>query len=103
MSFKIMIERTFKEPVNADILKIIDDIRVKALRQRGYIGGETMVNVENDRDLLVISLWSNVDDWKTWYDGKDWKEQEKQLVPHLAGPVRVRAYMPGADYKKDIS
>ena len=38
MSTRIMIERKFKNPITSDILRIIDEIRVKALRQRGYIG-----------------------------------------------------------------
>ena len=103
MSIKILIERCFKEPVNPDILKVVEDIRIKALRQRGYIGGETVVNVDDRRELMVISLWSNVEDWKQWYEGKDWQEQEKQLAPHLAGPVTIKTYMPGADYKKAIA
>lgn len=101
MSIKIMIDRKFKEPVSPDILKVIEDIRIKALRQRGYIGGETMLEAGDDRHLLVISLWSSVKDWETWYEGKDWKSLEKQLGPHLAEPVKVRVFIPGADYLKN--
>ncbi len=100
MSTKILIERKFKEPVTPEILKIIEDLRIKALRQRGYIGGETVINAEDYRDLLVISLWSSVEDWKTWYEGEDWKDLEKQLAPHLAEPVTVRIFIPSADYSK---
>lgn len=100
MSTKILIERRFKEPVSPDILKVIEDIRIKALRQRGYIGGETMIDAEDDRNVLVISLWSSVTDWTTWYGGKDWKSLEKQLIPYLAEPVKVRVFIAGADYAK---
>jgi len=100
MSTKIMIERTFKNPVSPEQLKVIEDIRIKALRQRGYIGGETLVDADNDHRLLVISLWSAVEDWKSWYEGKDWKSLEKELTPHLADPVTVRVFIPAADYLK---
>ncbi len=100
MSIKILIDRKFKNPVSPDILKVIEDIRIKALRQRGYIGGETMLDAEDDRHLLVISLWSSVSDWTAWYEGKDWKVLEKELAPHLAEPVKVRVFIPGADYLK---
>jgi len=100
MSIKILIDRKFKEPVSADILKVIEDIRIKALRQRGYIGGETMVEAGDDRHLLVISLWSSVEDWKTWYEGNEWKSQEKELAPRLADPVKVQVFIPSADYLK---
>ncbi len=100
MSIKIMIERKFKEAVSQEILEIIDEIRIKALRDRGYIGGETVVNVDDDREVLVISAWASVDDWKTWYDNKDWEDLEKGLASHLEESVKIRIFMPGADYAK---
>ena len=103
MSIKIIIERKFKETPTLEILQVLDEIRIIALRNRGYIGGETIVNVDDDREILVISSWSSVDDWKTWYDTKEWKELEKDLAPHLDGSVKIRIFMPGADYEKKLS
>jgi heme-degrading monooxygenase HmoA len=100
MSIKIVIERKFKEAVVPEMLQIIDEIRIKALRDRGYIGGETVVNVDDDREVLVFSAWSSVDDWDTWYNKKDWEELEKKLAPHLEEAVKIRAFMPGSDYTK---
>lgn len=101
MSVKIMIERQFKEAVDPDILEIIDEIRIKALRDRGYIGGETIVNCDNPKEVLVISAWASVDDWKRWYEKKEWEELEKKLLRRLAEPVKIRAFMPRADYVKE--
>ena len=100
MSFKIIIERKFKEPVSQSVLEIIDEIRIKAIRDRGYIGGETLVNAENGKEVIVVSSWSNVDDWKTWYEKKDWEDLEKQLASKLEEPANVRVFTPGANYSK---
>ncbi len=102
MSTRIMIERKFKNPITSDILRIIDEIRVKALRQRGYIGGETVVNADDDRDVLVISSWASVNDWEAWYETKDWKDYEKELAPHLDEPVKLTVFIPRADYEKKL-
>ena len=102
MSIKIVIERKFKEAVVQEILEIIDEIRIKALRDKGYIGGETIVNVDDDREVLVVSAWSSVEDWKTWYDKKEWEELEKKLTPRLEEPAKIRIFMPGADYAKGL-
>jgi heme-degrading monooxygenase HmoA len=102
MSTRIMIERKFKNPITSDILRIIDEIRVKALRQRGYVGGETVVNADDDRDVLVISSWASVNDWEAWYETKDWKDYEKELAPHLDGPVELTVFIPRADYEKKL-
>lgn len=101
MSIKIVIERKFKERVTPDILQILDEIRIKALRVRGYIGGETAVNVDDAREVLVFSSWSGTEDWTTWYKTEEWKDLEKKLAPHLAETVKVRVFMPAADYEKE--
>jgi len=100
MSVKIVIERKFKGAPTEDDLRVIDEIRIQALRNRGYIGGETVVNADNGREVLVFSAWSSVDDWKTWYGKKDWQDLEKALMPHLEEPAKIRVFMPGADYAK---
>lgn len=100
MSIKIVIERKFKEPVVPEILQILDEIRIKALRVKGYIGGETAVNVDDDREVLVFSSWSSAEDWTKWYDTEEWKDLEKKLVPHLAETVKVNVFIPAADYEK---
>ena len=102
MSTRIMIERKFKNPITSEILQIIDEIRIKALRQKGYIGGETVVNADNDRNVLVISSWASVADWKAWYETREWKDYEKDLAPHLDGPVKVAAFIPRADYERKL-
>ncbi len=100
MSIKIMIKRRFKEPVSAETLEIIDEIRMKALKDKGYIGGETLVNCDDSKEVLVISSWSSLEEWEAWYEKKEWEELEKKLLPHLDGEVNVTAFMPRADYLK---
>lgn len=100
MSFKIIIERKFKAPVNQEVLEIIDEIRIKALRDRGYIGGETLVNADDGKEVIVVSSWANVDDWKNWYEKKEWEELEKEFASQLEEPAKVRIFTPGAEYSK---
>lgn len=103
MSVKILIERKFKDAVPPEMLEVLDEIRIKALRNRGYIGGETVVNVDDSREVVVLSAWSSVEDWKTWYGAKEWKELEKKLSPELQEPTKIRGFMPAADYLKTYS
>ena len=101
MSFKIIIERKFKESPVSENLRNIENLRIKALRQRGYIGGETVVNFDDNREVLVISAWSTVDDWRTWLNSQERAKLENELSPHLEEPGKIRAFMPSADYAKE--
>ncbi len=100
MSIKIVIERRFKEKVRPETLRTIDEIRMQALRSRGYIGGETMVNLKDNKEVSVISAWSSLEDWTSWYEKREWEALEKELLPYLVEPANIRAFMPGADFEK---
>ncbi|MBW2029315.1 MAG: hypothetical protein JRH06_00515 [Deltaproteobacteria bacterium] len=85
MSIKVMIERRFKENVSSEILRLIDEIRIKALRNRGYIGGETVVNIDDSREVMVISAWSNIRDWNDWYQTGTLERLGKETGPPIRG------------------
>ena len=103
MSTKIIIERRCREAVTSEDLRIIDEIRMKALRNRGYIGGETIVNAEDPHEVIVISAWSNAGDWKAWYENLEWKGLEKELTSRLERSANVRIFVAGAEYAKSLN
>ena len=100
MSVKIMIVRKFKEAPREEDLSAIDELRIKALRQKGYIGGETVVNCDDNREVMVLSAWSSLEDWETWVKDQERDELEDELASRLEEPVKIRAFMPSADYMK---
>jgi heme-degrading monooxygenase HmoA len=101
MSVEIIIERKFKGAPFLEHLHAIDDLRMKAMKQKGYIRGETLVNLEDQREVVVLSFWSSLDDWKTWLNSEERQKMENELASYLEEPVRIRSYMPTADYVKE--
>ncbi len=97
MSAKIIIERKFKEAPSPENYKSINKLRVSAMHQRGYISGETLINLEDNREFVVISFWSKIDDWKSWLNSEERSELENELAPHLEEPAKIRAFRIGAD------
>lgn len=65
MSVKIIIERKFREAPLAEDFQLINSLRTEAIRQRGYITEETLVNLRDKREVTVISYWASMDDWKS--------------------------------------
>ena len=97
MSVKILIERKFKEGVGPGTLKTINALRIAALKRDGYIGGETLVSHADQRDLLVISQWSSMDDWKSWQLSPERVELEMALSKDLEGPTQISEFMSGTE------
>ncbi len=52
---RVLIERKLRKREN--ISKLIRQIRVAAMAQRGYISGETLFDTEENGTIAVISTW----------------------------------------------
>ncbi len=101
MSVKIMIERTFKADFSPEDLVHLNDLRIAAMRQKGYISGETLVNLENKTEVVVLSVWSSLDDWEAWTSSQERAKLENGLAPLLQEPTKIRPFMLGADAIKE--
>jgi len=102
MTIKIMIERKFKENPKIEDIRIINDLRIKAMTQKGYVSGETLIETKDNRTMLVLSVWATLDDWEKWVDAPDRNKLEKKLSMRLAKPPQIRSFLLGADCFRDI-
>ena len=102
MSVKILIEREFKETPIPENFRAINDLRRKAMRQKGYISGETLADFELAH-VVVLSTWSSLDDWSRWVKSEERGKLENKLAVYLKGPAKIRAFMASADYISETS
>jgi len=54
-------------------------MRALAMNQEGYIAGETMQNLDDPEEFLVISIWDSADEWKNWLINKERKEIQGKM------------------------
>ena len=101
MSVKILLGRRFKEALGQKNFQALEEIRMRAMEQEGYITGETLVNFADSREVLVVSTWSSLNDWKRWADSEERRELENELMHYLEGPTDIRHFMLGADALKE--
>jgi heme-degrading monooxygenase HmoA len=97
MAVKIIIDRKFKEAPMPESLKVINELRILAMQQSGYISGETLVGIEDIQNVVVLSSWSSFEDWERWENSQDRRKLENELTPHLEEPVKIRPFLLGAD------
>ena len=67
------------------------------MQQKGYVSGETLVGLEDDREVVVLSVWSSQYDWTTWSNSQERGKLENELSARLEEPVRIRPFKLGAD------
>ena len=98
MTIKILLERKFKEDPSFEEINTINELRIGAMQQKGYVSGETLVDFHDHRRILVISVWVNKAGWEAWVNSDERRNLEANLSKNLKQPPIIRSFMLGADY-----
>ena len=65
---KVFIEQDCQPGKEVQFKDILIEMRNMAMRQRGYISGETLRELINPSHFRIASTWSTLEDWKTWHE-----------------------------------
>jgi heme-degrading monooxygenase HmoA len=95
MVVKVMIKRKIKEGKAREVFALLNKFRSDAMNQRGYISGETLLNHDDPREILVISMWQGIENWLSWKENPERKANEARLEKFLEGPTAYEAYVLG--------
>jgi heme-degrading monooxygenase HmoA len=83
-------------------IKIINELRASAMQQSGYVSGETLVDLDDHRKIVVISVWTNKASWEKWKNSDQRRIIEANLNENLKQRPIIRSFMLGADYLGDV-
>ena len=92
MAVKVLIRRKVSKEHEEDLFQLITQLRSLATRQPGYISGETMRNIEDEDEYLVISTWESLDDWNAWKMSDERAEIQGNVDKLLKGESRYEVY-----------
>jgi heme-degrading monooxygenase HmoA len=95
MAVKILIKRRVPKAKEAKLLPLLLDLRSKATTQPGYISGETLRNVNDPEDYVVISTWQSVEAWKAWEAYKGRNEIQRKIDDLLGEKTTYGVYFYG--------
>ena len=98
MVVKVMIKRTIQEGKTREVFALLNKFRSDAMNQKGYVSGETLINHDNPREILVVSTWQSIDNWLHWKENPERSANEKLLERYLEGPVQYDSYVFGTYY-----
>jgi heme-degrading monooxygenase HmoA len=95
MAVKVIIKRRIPKGREAQVLPLLLDLRSKAITQPGYISGETLINITDPEDYVVIGTWKSVDHWKTWEASKERGEIQSKIDARLSEKAVCGIYFYG--------
>ena len=92
MAIKVFIKRYVKKGKTQETIELLKDVRSHALKQPGYISGETLVNHYDPCNITVVSTWQTIDNWIRWQESEERSEKEEQLEGLQEGPANFEIY-----------
>ena len=83
MATGILIKRVIKGDKDAKVLlPHLIELRALAVKQPGYISGESFFNLENPKECLVISRWTALEHWQEWMRNPRRIELDEKMAKH---------------------
>ncbi len=93
MHVKVFIKRDMTAGKEEDFFLHLKNLRIKAMNQKGYISGETLICVEDTKKVMVISLWETLEDWNNWKTDKKRIEIDALLNKLQENPTEYESYV----------
>jgi len=81
---KVLIKRETKKETEVKVHDSLVALRAAAMRVPGYVSGETLVNTANPREILVISTWLSLKQWKAWQESTQRMVLDDALRPFVS-------------------
>ena len=92
MAVKIFIKRYVKKGKTLEAVELLKEVRSHALKQPGYISGETLIDHYDPCNITVVSTWQTIDDWIRWQESDERSAKEDQLEGLQEGPTNFEIY-----------
>lgn len=93
MVVKVLITRRFQEGQTMEVLAMLNQLRLQAMIQPGYITGETLIGHDDGQKVVVVSTWRSAEHWLKWKDNPDRQAHEAKLEPLLLEPAQSEVFV----------
>ncbi|RJR25106.1 MAG: antibiotic biosynthesis monooxygenase [Desulfobacteraceae bacterium] len=95
MAVKILISRRIPKEKEEEILPLLIELRSLAVSQPGYISGETLRNIRDPEDYVVISTWHSTKDWDSWVGSALRSSIQEKIDSILGEKTSYKIYLHG--------
>lgn len=92
MTVKTIIRRRIPRGKEKEVLPFLIELRKLAIEQPGYVCGETLRNIEDKEEIVVIGTWKSYEDWRSCINNKRRLELVKRIDEILGTPTEYRIY-----------
>lgn len=92
MAVKVLIKRRVADSKAREMVPLFRKMRSLAMNQPGYISGETLRNMNDPEEYIVISSWQSSEEWVAWLNSTDRQSIQSQIDTLLGGQTKYDIY-----------
>ena len=93
MAIGVLIKRVTKPGSDAkELMPLIVELRSLAVRQPGYISGETFFNLDRPEECVVIGRWTSLEYWQQFIRNKRRIELIDNIEKQLESKAEYNIY-----------
>ena len=99
MAIKILIKRKFKDGNMRAASRLLINNRNGAMKQSGYISSESWRSLDDTDQVVVVSMWENIEAWNAWKNSETRKTNEGEFKDYLVGQTEYEHYSLGLPFE----
>ena len=92
MAVKILIKRAVPDEKSKELSMLLRQLRMLTMSREGYISGETLRNLDDPEEFIVISNWQSSNDWSRWLKSAERQEIQGRIDTLLGGHTHYALY-----------
>jgi len=89
---KVIVERKVKKGKEAELMRLLREVKSAATLYPGYISGETMVSNDDPTVFLVVANFTDVGAFKKWRDHPERLQVTAKIDALLEQPAKIGVY-----------
>ena len=75
--------------------RLVINNRNGAMQQPGYISSETLRSLDDTDQVVVVSMWENIEAWETWKNSETRVANEAEFKDYFVGSTEYEHYSLG--------
>ena len=92
MAVKILIKRKFREGNMKAASRFLINTRTGAMKQPGYIASENLRNLNDKDQIVVVSMWEDIESWEAWKNSDERKAYVDEFRDYYVGEAEYEYY-----------
>lgn len=98
MAIRVMIRRRVPVEKEKEAQALIWGLRMSAIGWHGYISSETLRNIKDPEDYIVISTWKTKEDWDAFFADPKRSDLQVKIETVIGKPTSYEIY----DYPEQL-